>query len=149
MGFSAERGSWAWRGREASCSPKTTQNPCGAQAAFQAGQELWNTLLSPSQAGHGRSIHTLLHLLCNKSVHKHLCVHVLRPVCVQALSSVGTDIYKHPVISVSLATQHNLTRISACSFYRCHPLKGCLPLTAAPCPSSPLCLVSPCCDISS
>lgn len=105
--------------------------------------------LTQAGLGHGWSLHTLLRMLSNKSVHKHLCVYVLRPVVVEALSSVGTDTYKHPGISVYLVTQHDLTQMPVYSFYRCHPLKGCSSLAAAPPPSSPLCLVSPGCDISS
>lgn len=82
MGFSAERGSWAWRGREASCSPRATQSPAGPRQPSKLGRSCGTCSSHQARPGRGWSTHTLLHLLCNKSVHKHLCVHVLRPVCV-------------------------------------------------------------------
>lgn len=49
MGFSAERGSWAWRGREASCSPKTTQSPAGPRQPSKLGRSCETCSFHPSQ----------------------------------------------------------------------------------------------------
>lgn len=148
MGFSAERGSWAWRGREASCSPKTTQSPAGPRQPSKLGRSCETCSFHPSQ-GWAWMEHTH-----TPAYAQPVCAQTSLCICAQTCVCLGIIFCGHRYMRTPrrfcyLVTQHNLVQMSAYSFYWCHPSKGCSPLTAAPPPSSPLCLVSLHSDISS
>lgn len=145
MGFSVERGSWAWRGREVSCLPKTMQSPARPRQPSKLGRSCET-----------RSSHDM------EGAYTHSCICSATSLCINIFMYMCSDLclFRHYPLCAQvhmntqeflciLVAQHNLTQTSVHSFYRCHPLKGCSPLKATPPPSSPLCLISPLCDTSS
>lgn len=134
MGFSAERGSWVWRGREASCSPKTWQSPAGPRQPCKLGRSCETRSSQPARAGHGWSTHTLLHML-SKSVHEHLSV------CAQICVCLGIIFrgHRHTQEFLCIWSHSTLLHRVCVLILQVSSLKGMLTSDSSPTPHLPPC----------